>query len=241
MARPDIELDIGEVVRRLEVDPVDAYDEEYELEFEDRHLDRAVERSDADEAAFRLQRRACSSGLFRPQSELVKLQDWIAHTGEKVVIVFEGRDAAGGMGLFDRSGYDRAGVERMIVRSGIRLIKYWFAIPDEEQDVRFLGRIHDPLKQSTLGPMDLESRRRSEDHTRAKEAMLERTHIAEAPWWVVAADDKKRARLNCNAHLLTLMPYREVVRPHVELPQRMRHPDYSRRPTSAESFVPERH
>jgi polyphosphate kinase 2 len=309
MARPDTELDIGEVVRRLEADLVDAYDEEYELELEDRHLDRAVERSEADEAAFRLDRRAYFSELFRLQAELVKLQDWISHTGEKVVIVFEGRDAAGKGGsikritqrlnprvcrvvalpapndrersqwyfqryvphlpaagemvLFDRSWYNRAGVERvmgfcteqdveeffrsvpeferMLVRSGIRLIKYWFSISDEEQHLRFLGRIHDPLKQWKLSPMDLESRRRWEDYTRAKEAMLERTHIPEAPWWIVAADDKKRARLNCIAHLLSLMPYGEVVRPQVELPERTRHPDYSRRPTPAEMFVPERY
>jgi polyphosphate kinase 2 len=309
MTRPDIDLDIGEVVRRLEADLIDAYDEEYELELEDRHLDQAVERSEADEAAFRLQRRGYFAELFRLQAELVKLQDWIAHSGEKVVIVFEGRDAAGKGGaikritqrlnprvcrvvalpapndrersqwyfqryvphlpaageivLFDRSWYNRAGVERvmnfctesdveeffrsvpeferMLVRSGIRLIKYWFSISDEEQHLRFLGRIHDPLKQWKLSPMDLESRRRWEAYTKAKEAMLERTHIPEAPWWIVAADDKKRARLNCIAHLLSQMPYQEVVKPHVELPERTRHPDYSRRPTPAEMFVPERY
>jgi polyphosphate kinase 2 len=309
MTRPDIDLDIGEVVRRLEADLIDAYDEEYELELEDRHLDQAVERSEADEAAFRLQRRSYFAELFGLQAELVKLQDWIAHTGEKVVIVFEGRDAAGKGGaikritqrlnprvcrvvalpapndrersqwyfqryvphlpaagemvLFDRSWYNRAGVERvmnfctesdveeffrsvpeferMLVRSGIRLIKYWFSISDEEQHLRFLGRIHDPLKQWKLSPMDLESRRRWEAYTKAKEAMLERTHIPEAPWWIVAADDKKRARLNCIAHLLSLMPYQEVVKPHVELPERTRHPDYSRRPAPAEMFVPERY
>jgi polyphosphate kinase 2 (PPK2 family) len=131
--------------------------------------------------------------------------------------------------------------ERMLVRSGIRLIKYWFSISDEEQHLRFLGRIHDPLKQWKLSPMDLESRRRWEAYTKAKEAMLERTHIPEAPWWIVAADDKKRARLNCIAHLLSQMPYQEVVKPHVELPERTRHPDYSRRPTPAEMFVPERY
>ena len=90
----------------------------------------------------------------------------------------------------------------MLVRSGIKLVKYWFSISDEEQQFRFALRIHDPLKQWKLSPMDVESRRRWEDYTRAKEAMLEHTHIPEAPWWVVAADDKKRARLNCIAHLL---------------------------------------
>jgi polyphosphate kinase 2 (PPK2 family) len=165
------------------------------------------------------------------------------------------------MVLFDRSWYNRAGVERvmgfcseadveeffrsvpeferMLVRSGIKVIKYWFSITDEEQHLRFLGRIHDPLKQWKLSPMDLESRRRWEDYTRAKEAMLERTHIAEAPWWVVQAVDKKRARLNCIAHLLSLMPYEEVAKPTVELPERVRHPDYIRQPVTAEMIVPE--
>jgi polyphosphate kinase len=107
--------------------------------------------------------------------------------------------------------------------------------------MRFLGRIHDPLKQWKLSPMDLESRRRWEQYTKAKEVMLERTHITEAPWWVVAADDKKRARLNCIAHLLSLMPYEEVVKPTVELPARTRNPDYSRQPTPAQLFVPQRY
>ena len=142
--------------------------------------------------------------------------------------------AGGEMVLFDRSWYNRAGVERvmgfctdaeyeeffqsvpeferMLVRSGIMLIKYWFSITDDEQHLRFLMRIHDPLKQWKLSPMDLESRRRWEDYTKAKEAMLERTHIPEAPWHVVEAVDKKRARLNCIAHLLTQIPYEAV--PH---------------------------
>jgi polyphosphate kinase len=129
--------------------------------------------------------------------------------------------------------------ERMLVRSGIRLVKYWFSITDEEQHLRFLGRIHDPLKQWKFSPMDLESRRRWEDYTKAKEAMLERTHIDEAPWWVVQAVDKKKARLNCIAHLLSLMPYEEVAKPPIELPERVRHADYSRRPVPPEMFVPE--
>jgi polyphosphate kinase 2 len=171
--------------------------------------------------------------------------------------------AAGEMVLFDRSWYNRAGVERvmgfctedevdeffrsvpeferMLARSGIRVIKYWFSISDEEQHLRFLGRIHDPLKQWKLSPMDLESRRRWEQYTKAKEAMLEHTHIPEAPWWVVAADDKKKARLNCIAHLLSLMPYEEVEKPSVALPERTRNPEYSRRPTPPELFVPERY
>ena len=167
------------------------------------------------------------------------------------------------MVLFDRSWYNRAGVERvmgfcteddveeffrsvpeferMLVRSGIRVIKFWFSITDDEQHLRFLGRIHDPLKQWKLSPMDLESRSRWEQYTKAKESMLERTHIAEAPWWVVQAVDKKKARLNCIAHLLSLMPYEEVHKPTVELPARVRNPDYSRQPVPTQMFVPERY
>ena len=295
------------LLKRLEADLIDGYDEELELELEDRNVDALSGQDEADPEGLRLARQTYFRELFRLQGELVKLQDWVAQTGEKVVIVFEGRDAAGKGGvikritqrlnpriarvvalpapssrertqwyfqryvshlpaagemvLFDRSWYNRAGVERvmgfcseadveeffrsvpeferMLVRSGIRVIKYWFSITDEEQHLRFLGRIHDPLKQWKLSPMDLESRRRWEDYTRAKEAMLERTHIAEAPWWVVQAVDKKRARLNCIAHLLSLMPYEEVAKPTVELPERVRHPDYIRQPVTAEMIVPE--
>jgi polyphosphate kinase 2 (PPK2 family) len=127
----------------------------------------------------------------------------------------------------------------MLTRSGIKVLKYWFSITDEEQHLRFLSRMHDPLKQWKLSPMDLESRRRWEAYTKAKEAMLERTHIAEAPWWVVEADDKKRARLNCIEHLLGQFPYHEVEHAPVELPQRVRHADYARRPVPPEMIVPE--
>ena len=129
----------------------------------------------------------------------------------------------------------------MLVRSGVQLVKYWFSITDDEQHLRFLGRIHDPPKQWKLSPMDLESRRRWEAYTKAKEAMLERTHIEDAPWWVVQAVDKKKARLNCIAHLLSLMPYAEVQRPSIELPARVRNPDYTRHPVPAEIIVPERY
>ncbi len=129
--------------------------------------------------------------------------------------------------------------ERMLARSGIQLIKYWFSISDDEQHLRFLSRIHDPLKQWKLSPMDLESRRRWEAYTKAKEIMLKRTHIAEAPWWVVQADDKKRARLNCISHLLNLIPYEDVEHPSVILPARQRNEDYSRTPTPREIVVPE--
>jgi polyphosphate kinase len=169
--------------------------------------------------------------------------------------------AAGEIVLFDRSWYNRAGVERvmgfcteeeteeffrsvpeferMLVRSGIRLIKYWFSITDEEQHLRFLGRIHDPMKQWKFSAMDLESRRRWEAYTKAKEQMIERTHIPEAPWWIVQAVDKKRARLNCIAHLLSQFDYNEIEHPVIELPQRERHPDYTRHPLPASIFVPE--
>ncbi|QGM44310.1 polyphosphate kinase 2 [Methylocystis heyeri] len=168
--------------------------------------------------------------------------------------------AAGELVLFDRSWYNRAGVERvmgfcseaeveeffrsvpeferMIVRSGVTLIKYWFSISDEEQHFRFQMRIHDPLKQWKLSPMDLQSRIRWEAYTKAKEAMLERTHIPEAPWWVVEADDKKRARLNCISHLLSQFPYQEIERPPVELPPRVHNPDYIREAIPEEIYVP---
>ena len=168
--------------------------------------------------------------------------------------------SAGEIVLFDRSWYNRAGVERvmgfcsdaeceeffrsapeferMLVRSGIVLIKYWFSITDEEQNLRFLMRIHDPLKQWKLSPMDLESRRRWERYTRAKEEMLERTHIPEAPWWIVEAVDKKRARLNCIHHLLSQVPYEEVHRDPVILPARVHSPDYYREDLPDDMYVP---
>jgi polyphosphate kinase len=169
--------------------------------------------------------------------------------------------AAGEIVLFDRSWYNRAGVEkvmgfctpeeyeeffrsvpefeRMLVRSGIKLLKYWFSITDEEQYLRFLGRIHDPLKQWKLSPMDLESRRRWEDYTKAKEVMLERSHIPEARWWVVHAVDKKRARLNFIDHLLKQFPYEAAPKPPIVLPQREHHEHYSRQAVPAEMVVPE--
>jgi len=299
-------MDNDEFIRRLQAEAVDSYDEELELELEDRPFDAegTVVPLTADE---KQARQRYFRELLRLQGELVKLQDWVVASGRKVVILFEGRDAAGKGGvikritqrlnprvarvaalpapndrertqwyfqryvahlpaageivLFDRSWYNRAGVERvmgfcsdeqyeeffrsvpefekMLGRSGIQLLKYWFSISDEEQHLRFLSRIHDPLKQWKLSPMDLESRRRWEDYTKAKEAMLERTHIPEAPWWMVAADDKKKARLNCIAHLLSQVPYREVDHPTVVLPPRVRHEDYVRRPVPETMYVPE--
>ncbi|WP_333707934.1 polyphosphate kinase 2 [Ottowia beijingensis] len=293
-------------MRHLRGDLLDGFDEELEMELEDRNID-AVAGVLTDSADYKAARQQYFRELFRLQGELVKLQDWVATTKRKVVIVFEGRDAAGKGGvikritqrlnprvarvvalpapndrektqwyfqryvphlpaggelvLFDRSWYNRAGVERvmgfctddeleeffrtvpefekMLVRSGIVLIKYWFSISDEEQNLRFLGRIHDPLKQWKLSPMDLESRRRWEDYTKAKEDMLQRTHIPEAPWWVVPADDKKKARLNCITHLLSQLPYQEVERPEVVLPPRVRHEDYVRHPVPDSMIVPQ--
>jgi polyphosphate kinase len=289
-------------------DLLDGFDEELEMEIEDRAVDHALLAPESAQAA-RDERVHYFRQLFRLQRELVKLQDWIAHSRLKVVILFEGRDAAGKGGaikritqrlnpricrvvalpapndrektqwyfqryvahlpaagemvLFDRSWYNRAGVERvmdfctedeveeffrsvpeferMLVRSGIHLLKYWFSITDEEQHVRFLGRMHDPLKQWKLSPMDLESRRRWEEYTKAKEAMFERTHIAEAPWWVVQAVNKKSARLNCIQHLLDQFAYADVDRPEIQLPQRERHADYVRHPIPADMFVPQRY
>jgi hypothetical protein len=169
--------------------------------------------------------------------------------------------AGGEIVLFDRSWYNRAGVEkvmgfctdeeyqeflrtvpdleRMMINSGIILIKYWFFISDDEQYNRFMMRIHDPLKQWKLSPMDLEARRLWEAYTKAKETMLEHTHIPEAPWWVVAANDKKKARLNCINHLLSQIPYREIPHPEITLPARVHNPDYLRGPVPPEMYVPD--
>lgn len=291
---------------RLRQELVDGYDEEFEMELEDRNVDEMAGLL-VDSEGFKQNRRRYFRELFRLQGELVKLQDWVVSTGHKMVIIFEGRDSAGKGGvikritqrlnprvarvaalpapnnrertqwyfqryvshlpaageivLFDRSWYNRAGVEhvmgfctegeyeeffrsvpefeRMLVRSGIQLVKYWFSISDEQQELRFLSRIHDPLKQWKLSPMDLESRRQWEAYTQAKEVMLERTHIPEAPWWVVAADDKKKARLNCIAHLLGNVNYKETERPLITLPPRERHEDYVRHPVPAEMMVPQ--
>jgi polyphosphate kinase len=168
--------------------------------------------------------------------------------------------AGGEIVLFDRSWYNRAGVERvmgfcteeeyqeffhsvpeferMLVRSGIILLKYWFSITDEEQQFRFMMRIHDPLKQWKLSPMDVEARSRWEQYTKAKEVMLERTHIPEAPWRIVEAIDKKRARLNCISHLLTQIPYEQIPHPPVVLPPRVHNPEYHRGPIPPEMYVP---
>ncbi len=313
-ARHDMEhSDYEQIVQRLRKELIDSYDEELELEIDDSLLE---EFEVPDDHAGGFEQRPAQPSLARPvyfrellrlQGELVKLQDWVQHNRRKVVILFEGRDAAGKGGvikritqrlnpricrvaalpapndrektqwyfqryvshlpaageivLFDRSWYNRAGVEKvmgfctddeyeeffrtvpefekMLVRSGITLVKYWFSITDEEQHARFLARAHDPLKQWKLSPMDFESRRRWEAYTKAKEAMLERSHIPESPWWVVQAVDKKRARLNCIAHLLSQFPYEEIEHPEVTLPERVRNPDYLRLPVPQTMYVPE--
>ena len=289
---------------RIREDMLDSLDEELELEVDEHSLEGGREPLLA-----KSERLQYFKNLLHLQGELVKLQDWVVSSKSRIVIIFEGRDAAGKGGaikritqrlnpricrvaalpapndrertqwyfqryvahlpaageivLFDRSWYNRAGVERvmgfcsddeyeeffrtvpefekMLVRSGIQLVKYWFSITDDEQHTRFLGRIHDPLKQWKLSPMDLESRRRWEAYTRAKETMIERTHIPEAPWWVVQAVDKKKARLNCIHHLLSLVPYEEVNQPDISLPARVRNPDYIRHPVPADMYVPEKY
>ena len=171
--------------------------------------------------------------------------------------------AGGEIVLFDRSWYNRAGVERvmqfasqpeidqffndvpeferMLNRSGIKLIKYWFSITDQEQQLRFLTRIHDPLKQWKLSPIDLQARIRWEDYTRVKEEMFERTNIAEAPWFIVEGNDKKQARLNCIDHLLTQIPYEDVSHEAIELPERVSNPDYERKTLPDKLYVPEKY
>jgi len=171
--------------------------------------------------------------------------------------------AGGEMVLFDRSWYNRPGVERvmgfatpdqveeffrdvpeferMLVRSGVILVKYWFSITDQEQQLRFLMRIHDPIKQWKLSPMDLQSRVRWEQYTKAKEDMFERTNIPEAPWHIVEGNDKKRARLNCISHLLSLIPYEAVEHQPIVLPERVFDPSYERRTLPAELYVPEKY
>jgi polyphosphate kinase 2 len=169
--------------------------------------------------------------------------------------------AAGEMVLFDRSWYNRAGVEhvmgfctepeylefmrscpefeRMLVRSGIILVKYWFSVSDSEQERRFQDRMNKPTKRWKLSPMDLESRKRWELYTKAKEVMFERTHLPESPWWVVQGKDKKKARLNCIHHLLSLVKYSEVKHEPITLPPRIHHPNYRREPLRPEMVVPE--
>ena len=291
--------------QQMHEDLIDSYDEEIESEMDDYIQDLRYDGQPLTDSQ-KIARHIYFNELIRLQKELIKLQDWVVATGERIVVIFEGRDSAGKGGaikritqrlnprvcrvaalpapndrektqwyfqryvahlpaageivLFDRSWYNRAGVERvmgfctdaqyeeffesvpeferMLVRSGIRLIKYWFSISDDEQESRFMSRIYDPLKQWKLSPMDLESRRRWEDYTKAKEVMFERTHIPEARWWMVEGDDKKKARLNCINHLLSQIPYQEIQRDDVVLPEREHHDNYQREPIGEDMYVP---
>ncbi len=247
--------------------------------------------------------------LAKLQVELVKLQRWIREKQLKVVVLFEGRDAAGKGGvikritqtlnpricrvvalgvpterektqwyfqryisqlpaagemvLFDRSWYNRAGVEyvmgfckedeyreflrscpefeRMLIRSGIILIKYWFSVSDEEQEKRFKERIENRVKRWKISPMDLESRKRWVEYSKAKDAMFAHTDIKQAPWYVVNADDKKRARLNCISHLLSLIPYEDIVPEKIKLPKKQKNNGYVRPPVTDQSIIPEKY
>ena len=291
----------SDLYRRAQEELMDSFDEELEMELDDdRHNPNPLTPEE------RKARRDYFTELIRLQSELIKLQDWVVLNQLKVVVLFEGRDAAGKGGtikrftqrlnprvcrvvalsapserershwyfqryisnlpaageivLFDRSWYNRAGVERvmgfcndaeyeeffrsvpefekMLVRSGIILIKYWFSITDDEQHLRFMTRIHDPLKQWKLSPMDLESRRLWEAYTKAKETMIERTHIPEAPWWIVAGNDKKKARLNCIHHFLQQIPYQAIEHAPIILPKRVHNADYTRDPIPDSMYIP---
>ena len=257
----------------------------------------------------RLEKKFYESELKKLQIELVKLQEWIKEEKLKVVVIFEGRDAAGKGGvikritqrlnpricrvvalttpterektqwyfqryiphlpaagemvLFDRSWYNRAGVEkvmgfcteeehkeflrscpefeRMLVRSGIKLIKYYFSVSDDEQEKRFQDRIHDRTKRWKISPMDLRSRSHWVEYSKAKDEMFSFTDIKQAPWYVVNADDKRRARLNCMSHLLSLIEYKDLTPRPVELPPRQKDQGYIRPPISDQTFVPEKY
>jgi len=264
--------------------------------------------ADDKEPKHRIPKKLYNTELARLHIELVKLQEWVKANGLKVVVVFEGRDAAGKGGvikrileplnprvcrvvalgkpterektqwyfqryvphlpaageiiLFDRSWYNRAGVEqvmgfctedeyreflrscpefeRMLVRSGIILIKYWFSVSDEEQECRFQARVEDPTKHWKLSPMDIEARNRWVEYSQAKDDMFSFTDIKQAPWFVVDADNKKRARLNCINHLLSMFPYEDVAPKKPRLPKRkLPKLSYVRPPLSDQNFVPE--
>ncbi|WP_417670238.1 polyphosphate kinase 2 [Roseibium sp.] len=293
----------------VEAEWLDSLDEELEMEIDDQLIAKELAFISHLKHKSDLDRNDYFHELLRLQAELVRLQDWVQYTGQKVVVIFEGRDAAGKGGvikritqrlnprvcrvvalpapterektqwyfqryvphlpaageivLFDRSWYNRSGVERvmgfasddeveeffndvseferMLVRSGITLVKYWFSITDQEQQLRFLMRIHDPLKQWKLSPMDLESRIRWEDYTKAKEETFERTNIPEAPWFIVEGNDKKKARLNCISHLLSMFDYEDVPHEPVHLPERVFNPDYERKVLPDELYVPQKY
>jgi polyphosphate kinase len=293
----------------LDAELADTLDEDYELELSEPALRGEIRKIYNKTHPPTIERTQYFRHLLTLQAELIKLQDWVQHTKAKIIVIFEGRDAAGKGGvikritqrlnpracrvvalpapterektqwyferyvphlpaggeivLFDRSWYNRAGVdrvmdfatpkqveeffrdvpefERMLVRSGIILTKYWFSITDEEQQMRFLMRIHDPLKQWKLSPMDLQSRVRWEEYTKAKEDIFTRTNTPEAPWFIVEANDKKRARLNCINHLLHRVPYTPVPHEEITLPSRVFDPNYERHNLPSELYVPQKY
>ncbi len=296
----------GNLTDRIAAEIADSFDEELEMELDDGRLEKLLDIYGEHPDRPTVDRHIYFKELFRLQAELVRLQDWVVNQKLKVVVLFEGRDAAGKGGvikritqrlnprvcrvaalpapserertqwyfqryvshlpaggeivLFDRSWYNRSGVERvmgfcseddveaffqmvpqfekMLINSGTILIKYWFSITDDEQHLRFQMRIHDPIKQWKLSPMDLESRRRWEQYTKAKEATMERTHLPGSPWWIVEAVDKKKARLNCISHLLSQIPYQDVPHEPVTLPDRVHNPNYTRLPLPKDMYVP---
>ncbi|HEU0106335.1 MAG TPA: polyphosphate kinase 2 [Vicinamibacteria bacterium] len=271
--------------------------------------DDETERDDERTTSGRMKKKPYEKEVKALSVELVKLQEWVKHSGQRVVVIFEGRDAAGKGGaiksisqsmsarvcrvvalaapserektqwyfqryaphlpaageivLFDRSWYNRAGVERvmgfctdeeyqeflrscpeferMLVRSGIKVVKYWFSVSDEEQEKRFQARLDDPTKHWKLSPMDLESRSRWVEYSRAKDEMFSHTDIKQAPWYVVEADDKRAARLNLIAHLLSLVPYQDIAREKIELPRRQKEGSYVRPPMTDQTFVPRKY
>jgi len=279
--------------------------EENELSKKDKKI-RLKERTSEGEGSSKISNKKYEKHLANLQLELVKMQYWVKHTGTRIVVLFEGRDAAGKGGTikriteplnprgcrvvalgtpnesektqwyfqryithlpaageivcFDRSWYNRAGVEhvmgfctekqynnflqdcpefeRMLVRSGIILLKYWFSVSDEEQERRFQSRTIDPARRWKLSPMDLESRDKWIEYSKAKDAMFSHTNIPEAPWFTVEADDKKRARLNCIHHLLTKIPYQDMTPPAMELPKRKPADNYARPPRNEQFFIP---
>jgi polyphosphate kinase 2 len=268
---------------------------------------KAARKTQSKSAKLKLKRKFYERELEKLQIELVKLQEWVKHKKLKVVVVFEGRDAAGKGGaikriveplnprichvvalgtpterektqwyfqryvaalpaggeiaLFDRSWYNRAGVEwvmgyctkeeykeflhtcpefeRMLIRSGIHLIKYWFSVSDEEQEQRFLSRLEDPTKRWKLSPMDVQSRAHWVEYSKAKDVMMAHTDVKSSPWYVIDADDKRRARLNCIRHLLSQLRYQDLTPKHVKLPPRQRARGYIRSPKSDQTMVPD--
>jgi polyphosphate kinase 2 len=303
------EIDVEKLL--VEENESEASDEELLAEQTEDQVEISNQEQDtshsSEEPRKKLKKKFYNKELRRLQVELVKLQEWVKYNKLKVVVIFEGRDAAGKGGvikritqclnpryarvvalgvpterektqwyfqryvphlpaageivLFDRSWYNRAGVERvmgfctddeywefirscpeferMLVRSGIILIKYWFSVSDAEQEKRFLARIEDRTKRWKLSPMDVEARSRWVEYSKAKDVMMQYTDISQSPWYVVNADNKRKARLNCISHFLSMVPYNDLTPEKVELPSRQENPGYVRPPFEKQNFVPE--